>query len=224
MPLAIFGPDAPFLGDGSGFTRSCSWNLITAGPGRGSNRGSDDRSPRSSASSISSSVSFVTKASRAEIRCCATAGRPAILISSTRFFSRTDSRSSRQSFMRAANFPKTPSGCIGFLSQLPAALSEKLVVRKSAVRRVAVVIRIAPAGLNAARKPCARTVPSSPPAGSAPRTSGMCASTISAESEASSIADPIILATGASSNWLRNHRIATRNIPTGKRKALNPQN
>jgi hypothetical protein len=35
---------------------------------------------------------------------------------------------------------------------------------------------------------------------------------------------PTSLVTGASSNWLRNHRIATRNIPMGNRNAENPQN
>jgi hypothetical protein len=45
-----------------------------------------------------------------------------------------------------------------------------------------------------------------------------------AESDESTIAEPISFATGASSNWLRNQRRATRIIATGKRKALNPQN
>ncbi len=80
------------------------------------------------------------------------------------------------------------------------------------------------------RRAClsASTLPSKPPAGSAPRTSeesdGDWLSDSSAESDVSSITKPRIFATGASSIWLRNHRIATTNIPTGKRNAENPQN
>ena len=98
------------------------------------------------------------------------------------------------------------------------------MVRNSAVKKVTDVTSSAPTGLNAARKPWASTVPSNPPEGSAPRTSGKCSSTIPAENDESTIADPINFATGASSNWLRNHRIATRNIATGNKNALNPQN
>src|SRR5580704_18490323 len=46
----------------------------------------------------------------------------------------------------------------------------------------------------------------------------------SAESERSSIVAPTSFATGASNTWLRNHRMATMNIPTGNRKAQKPQN
>jgi hypothetical protein len=51
--------------------------------------------------------------------------------------------------------------------------NEKLVVKNSAVSSVTIETKFAPSGLNAARRPSAKTVPSSPPAGSAPRTSGM---------------------------------------------------
>ena len=80
-------------------------------------------------------------------------------------------------------------------------------------------------GPKAARNPPARIVPSSPPGGSAPRTSGITwTSTSSDESEAKSIVKPTTFVTGASSNWLRNHFIATKNIPMGNKNAAKPQN
>jgi hypothetical protein len=108
---------------------------------------------------------------------------------------------------------------MGFFIQEAAAEREKLVLRNNAVRRAAIDTRFAPNGLKAARKPCARTLPSNPPGGSAPRTSGMCTRVSSAESDRSSKLQPTTFAVGASMIWLRNQRIAIRNIPIGNRNA-----
>ena len=101
------------------------------------------------------------------------AGRPAILISSTRLRRRVDSRSSRQALKLRTSICRS-------CRHLPAASSssrrsvwnEKVVVRKSAVKKVEMETTCAPGLLNAASRPSASTVPSRPPAGSAPRTSG----------------------------------------------------
>src|SRR5277367_1912604 len=113
---------------------------------------------------------------------------------------------------------------MGFFIHTRAARKEKLVVRNNAVRNVAPATSPAPIGLKAARRDCARIVPIMPPAGSALRTSGMGSRASADEEEASSIVKPITFAMGASSSWLRNHFIATRNIPTGNRNAAKPQN
>ena len=63
-----------------------------------------------------------------------------------------------------------------------------------------------------------------PPAGSALRTSGIGSNASPDENEASSMVKPTTFAIGASRIWLRNHFIATRNIPTGNRNAAKPQN
>ncbi len=102
--------------------------------------------------------------------------------------------------------------------------NEKLVVSRTEVVSSMSDTRFAPTGLNAARNPSAATVPSSPPAGSAPRTPGMWIRDSSAERETSSTTPPTSLVTGASTSWLRNQRIATTNIPTGNRNAEKPQN
>ena len=140
-------------------------------------------------------------------------------MSSTCLRRRTDSRSSRQAFTRAIHWPMMPSLAMGFFTQEAAALNEKLVVRKRAVNKVAIETRFAPTGLRAARNPSASSLPSRPPAGNAPRTSGTCTRVISAESESSSNPQPISFAVGASISWLRNQRIATKNIPIGNRNA-----
>jgi len=58
-----------------------------------------------------------------------------------------------------------------------------------------------------------------PPAGSALRTSGIGRSASIDEEDATSIVNPINFAIGASSSWLRNHFMATRNIPAGNKNA-----
>src|SRR5579863_2419464 len=113
---------------------------------------------------------------------------------------------------------------MGFFIQAKKAWKEKLVVRNNAVRKVVAATSPAPQGLKAARRDCARIVPNMPPAGSALRTSGMGSIASADEKEASSIVKPTIFAIGASSSWLRNHFIATKNIPTGNKNAAKPQN
>ena len=178
----------------------------------------------SSESSPPSCSSAVGGSSFAETRCGATGGRPAILISSTRFLRRDDSRSSRHSLTRAIHFPKMPSVDMGALSQCAAVRKEKLVVKNNEVRMRTTETKLAPTGFNAARNPSARTVPSKPPGGRTPRTWGRCISVISAERESNSMLAPTSFAAGASINWLRNQRMATANMATGNKNALKPQN
>ncbi len=145
--------------------------------------------------------------------------RPTILVSSTRFRRYAASRSSRHSFARATNFPSSPCPAIGFFIHASSVRNENRVASNRAASKVAIATRFAPTGLKAARNPSARTLPSTPPEGSEPRTWGIFTRLNSAESDPTISAHPTSLAIGVSIGWLRNHRIARINMPAGNRNA-----
>ena len=105
----------------------------------------------------------------------------------------------------------------------PIVWNEKVVVRNSAMKKVEIATMFAPHLAKPASKPSASTVPSNPPAGRAPRTSGKLTSVISADTDVTSIVQPTTLVMGASSCWLRNQRRATKIMPIGNRNAAKPQ-
>ncbi len=136
---------------------------------------------KTSLSSSSSIVrEFSLKAVSVPTACGDTGFRPERRVSASRLRSRSCSRVPRHARQRACTFCRMPSfstapmGPFGPLAQACAPEKENLVVMNKAVNKSATATRFAPMGLKPVRKPPETNVPSIPPGGTVPRTSGKC--------------------------------------------------
>ena len=154
--------------------------------------------------------------------------RPSRRLASTLRRMRSCSRRARQSchfacaFCRMPNFPTAPIGPRGPLAHACVPLNEKLVVRKVAVIKSAIVTITAPHVLKPASSALASNLPSIPPAGIAPRTSGKGIRANKEGRETSNNAYPNTVAFCDSTGRLRNHFIPNQRIAIGNKNAGNP--
>src|SRR5712672_2206085 len=153
---------------------------------------------------------------------------PSRRLASTRRRIRSCSRPACQSchlacaFCRIPSFPTAPTGPRGPVTHACELANEKLVVKNVAVTSKASETMYAPALLKPARRALASSVPSIPPAGSAPRTSGKGTSANSGGSDSSNNPYPKSMAFCDSTCLLRNHFSPSQNTASGNRNAAYP--